>query len=333
VSANHNNNPYQSLGMWCINQRRIKKYSGKKFNPDRLRKLNQIGFSWDIYDSAKFFDKRIKELVVFKKKYGNCDVPNKVARFNTLCAWCNAQKNKKKNNMLDPEHERILNKLGFTWDSRDKLFETNYANLLKYYKAHGHSMVLRTENLRLSEWCDRMRRRKKDKIKCKRLTPDMMKRLDAVKFNWDDPAVLAKKNSFERWNKNFLKLKQYKEKYGNFDVKERIDYSLHSWMMNQRRFYKDKSSYLKPDRKKLLNDIGFNWTLGRGKSRRINDADLFVELKRIYSLLNNTIPKPADIKKLGKYTPETYKNHFGTIANACKLAGVISGDKVPFPER
>ena len=46
--------------------------------PERFQALQELGFVWSINDQVDWED-RLEELIEYKKKYGDCLVPNKFA--------------------------------------------------------------------------------------------------------------------------------------------------------------------------------------------------------------------------------------------------------------
>lgn len=72
----------------------------------------------------------------------------------------------------------------------------------------------------------------------------------------------------ERWDKNIEELKAYKEKHGNTRVPQKSG-TLGRWVNNQRQFYAKRAnggkSCLTMYRIKQLEELGFVWTLKKGK--------------------------------------------------------------------
>ncbi|HEY8934092.1 MAG TPA: helicase associated domain-containing protein [Cyclobacteriaceae bacterium] len=86
-------------------------HSKDKLSLFKKEKLNAIGFTWGSHYHDELWEERYKELVAYKKKYGNCDVPQKYAKNKTLAGWVNAQRVKK----ISKEKKDKLNKIGFSW--------------------------------------------------------------------------------------------------------------------------------------------------------------------------------------------------------------------------
>jgi len=86
---------YPSLGSWCNNvratynriQKGIKTIGDYDLSSDRIKRLEEIGFLWKVTvanDAA--FEKRCRELIAFKEKFGHCNVPYSVNP--SLRNWC-----------------------------------------------------------------------------------------------------------------------------------------------------------------------------------------------------------------------------------------------------
>jgi len=62
--------------------------SSYNLSPERIKRLEEIGFKWKLVDNDKTFEKRIQDLVAFKSKFGHCDVCRKYPGDPSLGRWC-----------------------------------------------------------------------------------------------------------------------------------------------------------------------------------------------------------------------------------------------------
>jgi len=292
-----------------------------KSNSEEIKqsKLNHCDQQWE----TRFF-----ELREFKKLRGHCDVPRnyKNKQYRVLAYWCNTQRKEKKFNPLkySPDREKKLNELGFSWGLRDKRFEYKFQQLKQYSEKYGHCNVRLNENRTLANWCYSLRVDRKRKAK--ELTKARILRLTELGFEWYD----IKKNEL-RWEEQFVKLKEFKKKYGHCNVSRihstyRSEYILSQWIIKQRAYYRNKNKLLTAKRIAKLNSIGFNWInpIKMGDARRISNEDLFNELRRLY-ILHGKQPGVTYIDKYGKYSRKPYYTRFGSIDKACEKAGIDSG--------
>ncbi|HTJ48854.1 MAG TPA: helicase associated domain-containing protein [Cyclobacteriaceae bacterium] len=114
---------YPELDKWV--KRQI--HSKDKLSLFKKEKLNAIGFSWSSHYHDELWEERYKELVAYKKKYGNCDVPQKYAKNKTLAGWVNAQRVKK----ISKDKKDKLNKIGFSW--ANELIEKRWLSRLNEF--------------------------------------------------------------------------------------------------------------------------------------------------------------------------------------------------------
>jgi Helicase associated domain len=85
--------------------------------------LEDMGFLWDVRLSV--WDQRFRELLLFRRSNGHCNVPLTCQRFSKLGTWVKCQRRQyrllamgRKSNMT-PARIRQLNDLGFAWKGRD----------------------------------------------------------------------------------------------------------------------------------------------------------------------------------------------------------------------
>lgn len=279
----------------------------------------------DLYEHK--WEMQFYELQKFKKKHGHCDVPftlrNK--KYHALARWCNTQRVKKKFERLkySPDRLKKLNDLGFCWGILDKWYENKFRLLKQYHKKYGHCRVKESENKALARWCFKLREAYNKKAKT--LTKERIARLTELGFEWYD---IKKETNELLWEKQYTRLKAYKIKYGHCNLPRIHDntnllYDLANWVGRQRLAYRNKSKVLTKDKVKKLNSIGFNWVnpIKVGDARRADNQELLDELKRLYSI-RNIAPSAPFIDKHGKYTSRVYYNHFGSMIEARKAAGI-----------
>ncbi len=83
---------------------------------ERITKLEAIGFAW----ASTSWKTRFDELVRYKTAHGNCNIPPKWPENPKLANWVGNQRLFWKQGKLDPERERVLNEIGFTWAKRTR---------------------------------------------------------------------------------------------------------------------------------------------------------------------------------------------------------------------
>jgi DNA-binding TFAR19-related protein (PDSD5 family) len=231
-----------NLGHWIKAQRHIK----DSLTPDRVKRLNSLGFSWDPY--AEQWEKRFAALKKFCRREGHCRVKEgDTVDGLRLASWVSNQRSTK--DSLTPDRLKRLKSLGFIWDVHSEQWEKNFAALQKFHKRKGHCRVNKghiVDGLNLGSWCSIQRQRKK------RLTSDQIKCLNSLGFSWDPHA--------EQWEENFAALQKFRKREGHCRFKKnyKVDgLKLGQWAQVQRA----TKEMLTPDRAKRLNSLGFIWDL------------------------------------------------------------------------
>ena len=93
---------------------------------DRIGRLEDIGFKWkSVNYDEQAFEKRCRELEVFKHDFGHCNVPHKFANNLSLGHWCNnmisaykkIQQGMRVDYNLSQDRIGRLKDIGFKWKS------------------------------------------------------------------------------------------------------------------------------------------------------------------------------------------------------------------------
>ncbi|CAJ1929459.1 unnamed protein product [Cylindrotheca closterium] len=115
----------QALARWVKRQRYQYKLkaAGKvpfTMTDDRIKKLEAVGFVWNTH--AAIWDKRLKQLVEYRNKYGDCNVPSNCQENPKLATWIKCQRRQyklfwscNKESSMTLERMNALNDLGFSW--------------------------------------------------------------------------------------------------------------------------------------------------------------------------------------------------------------------------
>jgi superfamily II DNA or RNA helicase len=173
IKRNHTEDGLK-IGSWMQNQRSLK----DKLSTDRLKKLNSIGFTWDVM--LEQWEYAYHELKIFRKREGHCHVPTSYEQGGIkLGRWASTQRIEL--NQLSRERISRLNSLGFVWDTLAKQWDDSYNALKDFVRRNGHTRVpaaTKVGGLSLGKWVSRQR------LKKAQLTPDRLKRLNALRFEW-----------------------------------------------------------------------------------------------------------------------------------------------------
>lgn len=168
----------RSLGAWVIRQRAYRKY----MHPERVEKLNNLGFIWDLYEY--WWNQKYEELKTFKMFYGHCKVPKLQGKYMQLAEWVSKQRidYHQKHQRLHEEKIRKLEQIGFYWGVINTPWQKRLSELKEFKSRFGHCNVpqLWKENPPLASWVSIQRLKHSKKV----LPIDRFKILDKLGFSW-----------------------------------------------------------------------------------------------------------------------------------------------------
>ncbi|MCX6981027.1 MAG: Helicase associated domain protein [Verrucomicrobia bacterium] len=230
-----------SLGKWV----RWQRFNRSELAPERIARLEQIGFDWDPFDSA--WAEKYSELEQYKAVHGNCNVPQLFPANRSLAAWVAGQRQARNADRLKPERLKQLEAIGFVWDPRTALWDAMFASLAEYIQKFGdcNVPVIYPKNPQLLKWLSVQRTFRKQQ----RLSKDRISRLNEIGFTWD-PVDFA-------WEAMFSALSEYREMFGDCNVPIRwsANTQLARWVANLR----GRRGKLTDDQANRLGEIGFIW--------------------------------------------------------------------------
>jgi hypothetical protein len=225
---------------------------------------------------AAFFY-RLEELRRYMvENNGSCMVPR---RLGSLGIWVNKtraqyQKHLKgEKSSLTAARISALNEIGFVWvatgqngrsPTKAALWNARFEEMRKFQELHGHCNVPSNYAVspHLQSWMytQKLHYRKRRDGKYSLLTIERIEALNSIGFSWDESRW------DQLWHQNFEQLRQYKAQHGNCAVP--ISYpnkQLACWVSRQRQEYKrlkeGKASSISNQRQKLLEGIGFVWSM------------------------------------------------------------------------
>ena len=201
------------------------------------------------------FERGLEALRAYVTEHGNADVPLRHATADgyRLGLWLQHQRQVRKIGKLSPERTRQLETLGVVWNPIDCAFELGIETLRFYLAERGTVDVpLRhttADGFRLGVW---LRSRRQD-YKVGRLTPERVRRLEAIGVVWNLLDV-----AFER---GLEALRAYVTDNGDADVPKHYrspdGFRLGAWLRSRRQDY--KVGRLTPERVCRLEAIGVVW--------------------------------------------------------------------------
>jgi len=148
--------------------------------PDRITKLNSIGYDWD-FETKKVEETRWDEKLLALKEYysvnGHFNVGYKENK--NLYDWVHKLKSRK------PSEERLveLKSIGFNWEpkvtTRQKplSWEDNLILLKFHFETNGNFNISSTKQKTLYNWLFKLKR--------KRPTDEQIEKLKSIGFDWE----------------------------------------------------------------------------------------------------------------------------------------------------
>ena len=285
VPHNHPNKP---LYNWTIRQKTHYRFLMQNDNPrraktkqkscfvrypERIKVLNDIGFEWELDGWTDTWEQRFEELVEYYEENGNCLVPyaymGKQRSSQPLGEWVNSQRKQYmllkegKESQITRERIRKLENIGFVWDAHEAALFESYERLKAYKEENGNCNVPSQwkENTKLGHWVHTQRTQYRflQEGKESYMTEERIELLESIGFVWNQLEAT--------WFELFDELKAYKNKYGNCNVSRgwKENEKLGRWVNKQRQQYRllqeGKKSQMTEERIKLLDSIGFQWSL------------------------------------------------------------------------
>ena len=165
------------LGRWVATQRAA--YMANSIAQDRVVRLDSVGFKWALVVKGPItpWETRFKELVQYKAKHGDCDVP----RSHNLGRWVKHQRTLYMTNTLAQDRVDRLDSIGFKWRKRDPEvpWETRFEELVQYKAKHGDCDVPKKHG-KLGIWVATQRAA----YMANSTSQDRVDRLDSIGFKW-----------------------------------------------------------------------------------------------------------------------------------------------------
>ena len=167
------------LFFWVKNQR-MNIYRNS-ISPERKALLLKTGIL-DVNTAIQLALIPIKTLNLLKQYYlihGHINVPQLDKENKYLGRYINTQRIQKKHGKISKERIAILEEMGIVWDAKEFNWIKKLTELEKFYKKNGHFNVIRqnSNNRSLGKWLYDLKR--------KRPTPEKLKKLLQIGFNWE----------------------------------------------------------------------------------------------------------------------------------------------------
>lgn len=248
----------QKLATWVVNQRVLQRDGA--LEPEKVELLNRLAFKWNPH--ASNWRTYYLALLEYRKRFGNCRVPQGWNEDRKLATWVSTQRNKYLHGKASRERIAMLEKIGFEWATGLASWDERFAELCAFKERFGHTRVKVkwSENSLLGAWVvsQRYKHRRKE------LGEEYVQRLNAIGFDWDGriaarPVQKTLSDPDKNWHDIFERFKTYAAANGA-DVVTVVDEEtkkLNRWMLYQRQA--KNQGELSEARINALNEIGFVW--------------------------------------------------------------------------
>ena len=276
-----------NLGWWLVRQRQM--YKKSKLSKEREKLLEKIGMRFETRDNDEVWNQMYMLAELYFKEYGNLEIPYKFKTLNgtdedengyNLGVWLVRQRQRHKISKLSKEREKLLEKIGMRFETRDndEVWTRMYKLTETYFKKYGNLEIKQNfktlngidydENgYNLGQWQSCQRQMYK-KSKLSKERKDLLEKI-GMRFETRD--------NDEVWNQMYMLAELYFKEYGNLEISKKFKtlngtdedengYNLGIWLVNQRQMY--KKGKLSPERKELLNQIGMIWETRKRKDKK-----------------------------------------------------------------
>ena len=226
---------------------------------------------------------------IYFEKYGSLEIKQNFKTLNgidydengyNLGWWLVRQRQMYKKSKLSKEREKLLEKIGMRFETRDnnEVWTRMYKLTETYFKKYGNleiSKKFKTLNgtdedengYNLGGWLLSQRQMYK-KSKLSKEREELLEKI-GMRFETRD--------NDEVWNQMYMLAELYFKEYGNLEISKKFKtlngtdedengYNLGIWLVNQRQMY--KKGKLSPERKELLNQIGMIWETRKRKDKK-----------------------------------------------------------------
>ena len=267
-----------NLGGWLVSQRQM--YKKSKLSKKREKLLEKIGMRFETRDNDEVWNQMYMLAELYFKEYGNLEIPSKFKTLNgtdedengyNLGGWLVSQRQMYKKSKLSKKREKLLEKIGMRFETRDndEVWNQMYMLAELYFKEYGNLEIpskFKTLNgtdedengYNLGGWLVSQRQMyKKSKLSKKR-----EKLLEKIGMRFET------RDNDEVWNQMYMLAELYFKEYGNLEIPSKFKtlngtdedengYNLGGWLVSQRQMY--KKSKLSKKREKLLEKIGMRF--------------------------------------------------------------------------
>jgi hypothetical protein len=241
----------------------------RKANPDIGLDAEQPGKKKQ-KKAWRTWEESFRALVAYKEQHGDCDVPRIYRGGRGLGRWVGNQR-RMRNTKLTQEQRDRLDELGFNWEigsgkSKDRYWDEMFQRLKAYQRENPECRVslINNQDPELARWVERQRaEHSRGKMR-----HDRKAKLESIHFMWSMKTQKRQSSSRptptddEKWSENYTKLVEFSKEHGFVPIHYGKDNCFGKWVHHIRQLH--SQNRLCDDRKKLLDELRFVWTVNNG---------------------------------------------------------------------
>ncbi|CAJ1935121.1 unnamed protein product [Cylindrotheca closterium] len=231
-------------------QRRAKKKLRASLSDKQIQLLDDIEFPWIPNRHEERWYAQYNRLVRFQKDHGHSDPAR--STHNKLQDWVIFQRTKRERGQVSKEQIDLLDKVGFSWESKTCAWSEMYRKLAEYYDDKGHLRVDTDDHQNLYDWMN-VQRKRYHGIMIPTLTDICIEKLEEISFCWS----LDGKD--RAWHEKYTEAVEFYKEHGHIRVTEKNNPSLYNWIEMQGKRYKEIKGHrpLSEKELELLEQIDF----------------------------------------------------------------------------
>jgi hypothetical protein len=135
---------------WLAGQR--KNWRTERLREDRQKRLRKLGLDWKAQDLR--WDRSFAKLMVYRRRFGHCDVRAHSGKYGCLGHWISNQRSFRRKGLLSQERINRLDQSGFPWISSrctgggpkrgevppyaEKQWNSMFSRLKRFKRQYGH---------------------------------------------------------------------------------------------------------------------------------------------------------------------------------------------------
>lgn len=246
------------LGIWLHHQRGMWNQGG--LEEKRAAQFSSIGVPKEIRTPAWTLQFETLKRFVHSHEGRFPRLDEEYPKGNSLGRWAHKQRQFYKAGWLSNEKRRLLDSIGFPWEVQPDHWQQQYRFLQTFIKSHKR-FPRYDEKYPPGNFLGRWVCHQRDLHTAGHLEADRQLALNKLGFSWDPRA--------DEWMSYYGALTKFLNKYGRMPGRGE-EYppgtKLGAWVKGQKD--RHKKALVSPERKRLLNDIGFVWPSSASKQRK-----------------------------------------------------------------